>query len=346
MSVLDQSPIPKGSTAAEALRDTVLLARQAERLGYRRCWLAEHHNTASLAGSAPEVLTGYVASQTSSIRVGPGGVLLSHYSALKVAETFNVLSALFPGRIDLGLARADGADAPAVAALQGARGSVGEAEYRERLIDLLAFQEPTRGGGGRLGGVRAMPDSVASPEVWVLGSSSHGAALAATLGLPFCFAHFISPRFVVQILTAYRASFLPSARYLHPRAMLAVSVICADTDNEAEVLAASDDVWHLRGEGGDRGALLSPQEAACYPATTLERELIAQHRTRRILGSPSRVHAALDKLAATCGVDELVVRTICHDPSARLRSYQLLAQAFGLQTVPVADLPVGLEPEA
>jgi luciferase family oxidoreductase group 1 len=334
LSVLDQSPVPNGSTAAEALHDTVVLASHAERLGYRRYWLAEHHNTASLAGSAPEVLTGYVASQTSSIRVGAGGVLLSHYSALKVAETFNVLSALFPGRIDLGLARADGADAPAVAALQGARGPVGEAEYRDRLIDLLAFLEPIGDESRRLGGIRAMPEGVAPPEVWVLGSSSHGAALAATLGLPFCFAHFISPRFAVQILAAYRGTFQPSSRCPQPRAIVAVSVICADTDADAELLAASDDVWHLRAEGGDRGPLLSAPEAACYSATALERELITQHRTRRILGSPSRVHAALVDLAASCCVDELVVRTICHDPSARLRSYQLLAQAFGLQRCP------------
>lgn len=353
LSVLDQSPVPKGSTGADALWATVALAQAADRLGYRRYWLAEHHNTASLAGTAPEVLSACVASQTSSIRVGAGGILLSHYSALKVAEAFRTLEALFPGRIDLGLGRTPGADAPAIAALQHGPGGLSDEDYPQRVADLIDFLDDTLSPDHRFAGARAMPDSPAppgvspgppglvrgspgaagqgSPEVWLLGSSSYGAALAARMGLAFSFAHFVSPRFGPQVMASYRREFKPSRRCVAPRASVAVSVICADSDAEAERLAISDDIWHLRPEGAGRGPLLDVGEAEACELDELEHELVAQHRLRRVVGAPDRVRALLLNLAEDYEVDELVVRSVTHDFGARLRSYELLAEAFGLQ---------------
>ena len=329
LSVMDQSPIPSGSTAAQALADTLALAQEADRLGFRRFWLAEHHNTRSLAGTAPEVMTATIAARTSGIRVGSGGVLLTHYSPLKVAEAFRTLEALYPGRIDLGLGRADGADAVAVAALQQDRHAVDE-EYPERVADLVGFLDDALAPGHRYADVRAMPDTQGTPEVWVLGSSSYGADLAARMGLPFCFAHFVSPRYGRQVMAGYRRHFRPSPRCPAPCASVGVSVICAATDSEADRLATSGDVWGLRKEGAGRGPLLPPEGAEAYPASEVEKELLVQHHARRFTGAPDKVHAALSDLATEFEVDELVVRTVCHDPAARLRSYRLLAEVFSL----------------
>lgn len=330
LSVLDQSPISQGSTAADAVRETVALAQEADRLGYRRYWLAEHHNTASLAGTAPEVLSAYVASQTSSIRVGAGGILLSHYSPLKVAETFRTLEALCPGRVDLALGRTPGADALATAALQHGPGALGDEHYPGQVADVIGFLRDRLGPGHRFAGVRAMPDGPGAPEVWLLGSSSYGSALAATMGLRFSFAHFVSPRFGPQVMAAYRRQFCPSPRCPAPVASVGVSVLCAETDAEAQRLAISDDLLRLRPEGAGQGSLLSVEDAQARALTDLERELLAQQRLRRIVGAPDRVRDLLSVLADAYGVDELVVRTVCHDPKARLRSYELLAAAFAL----------------
>ena len=331
LSVLDQSPVPSGTSPAEALSDTVALARAADRLGYRRYWLAEHHNTASLAGTAPEVLTAYVASQTSAIRVGAGGVLLPYYSPLKVAEAFRTLHALFPGRIDLGLGRAAGTDAVAAAALQHGPGGLGEEHYPAQVADVVGFLHGRLGADHPFAGARAVPEGPGAPEVWVLGSSSYGSSLAAGLGLPFSFAHFVAPEFGPQLTAAYFGRFRPSKVCPAPVANVAVSAICAETDAEAKRLAVSHDVWRLHPEGAERGPLLSVEEAESYTPTPLERQLMAQHRYRRVVGCPGRVRDLLLRIADSHGVDELVVRTICHDPKARLRSYELLAEAFGLR---------------
>lgn len=330
LSVLDQSPIPNGSTATAALQATMALAEEADLLGYRRYWLAEHHNLASLAGTAPEVLSGHVASRTTSIRVGAGGVLLSHYSPLKVAEVFRTLEALFPGRIDLALGRTPGADAVASAALQYGHGDPDDEHYPERVADVIGFLQDTLCPDHRFAGVRAMPDGPGIPQVWVLGSSSYGSALAANMGLPFSFAHFVSPRFGPQIMAAYRRKFRPSIQCPRPQASVGVSVLCAETDNEAERVAISDDVWHLRPGGAGRRSLPSVEEAEALPLTDLERELLAQQRLRRVVGAPDRVRAMLLNLAEAYDVDELVIRTVSHDPEVRLRSYQMLAMACGL----------------
>ncbi|MGH9128177.1 MAG: LLM class flavin-dependent oxidoreductase [Acidimicrobiales bacterium] len=351
LSVLDESPLPDGSSANDALSATAALAQATEALGYRRYWLAEHHNTASIVGTAPEVLAAYVAAHTTSIRVGAGGVLLPYYSPLHVAEAFRTLDALFPGRIDLGLGRAAGADAEAASALLQGRPEVSREEHRQRVADVAALVagsalagDPSTNGNGSAT-VRAMPAGTtppgdeeppgpgaagtgAGPQVWVLGSSSDGASLAAELGLPFCFAHFVSPAFGAQVLDLYRRTYRPSPERPSPVAAAAVSVMCAETAELAEHLATSQAIWRLHPEGAARGPLLSPEEARAYPVSELEQLLIDQDAARSFVGTPGQVVGRLDALASAFGVDELVVRTVCHDPARRLRSYELLAAAL------------------
>ncbi|MDQ3643569.1 MAG: LLM class flavin-dependent oxidoreductase [Actinomycetota bacterium] len=330
LSVLDQSPVPAGTSAADALQQTLSLARAAEALGYRRYWVAEHHGTRSLAATAPEILVGAVAATTSIIRVGSGGVLLSHYSPLKVAETFRTLSALHPGRIDLGVGRTPGADPVTEAALQYLPGVPGDERYVDKVVDLLGFLNDRLEPGHPFEQIRAMPDGVTAPRLWMLGSSSHSGAVAAYLGQPFAFAHFITSAFGPQVVAAYRRGFQPSESVPAPEAVVAVAVMCADTDSEAERLARSAEVWRLRPEGTERGPLLSPEEAAARPLTELEQSKVAQSRAATVVGGPDRVHAELLALAESFDVDELLVVTVCHDPSARLRSYELLAESFRL----------------
>lgn len=330
LSVLDQSPVPQGSTAADAVRETIALAQVTEALGYRRFWVAEHHNTRSLAATAPEILVGAVAAATTSIRVGSGGVMLSHYSPLKVAETFRTLAALYPGRVDLGIGRTAGADPVAEAALQYLPGVPGDERYADKVADLVGFLQDRLEPGHPFESVRAMPDGVTAPDVWMLGSSSHGGAVAAYLGLPFAFAHFITSSFGPQVMAAYRRGFQGAGAVDGPRAAVAVGVVCADTDDEARRLARSADVWRLGPEGSGRGPLLSPEDAAARPLTDLEEAKVAQAQSAMVVGGPEPVRDRLQALADAYGVDELLVVTVCHDPGARRRSYALLADAFGL----------------
>ncbi len=330
LSVLDQSPVPDGSTAADAIGHTLALARAVEAMGYHRYWVAEHHGTRSLAATAPEVLIGAVAGATSTIRVGSGGVLLSHYSPLKVAETFRTISALYPGRIDLGVGRTPGADPITEAALQYLPGVPGDERYVDKVVDLIGFLHDRLDPGHPFEAVRAMPDGVVVPRLWMLGSSSHSGAVAAYLGQPFAFAHFITSAFGPQVVAAYRRGFQPSEPAAEPEALVAVAVMCADTDAEARRLARSAEVWRLRPEGTGRGPLPSPEDAAARELTDLEAVKVAQHQAGTIVGDPAHVHAELSALAASFEVDEILVLTVCHDPAARLRSYELLAGVFGL----------------
>lgn len=341
LSILDQCPVPEGSTPTEALGASLELATTAERLGYHRYWVAEHHNTASLASASPEVLVAAAAARTSVIRVGSGGVLLSHYSPLKVAETFRLLSALHPGRIDLGLGRAAGTDPTTEAALQYRPGALGDEHFAQKLDDLLGFLDGNLADDHPYRLVRAMPAGdvesgpvESGPDVWVLGSSSNGAAAAAYMGLPFAFAHFITAQFGPQIMRAYRKGFAPSSRRQAPQATAAVSVVCAETDGQASRLAASAAVWHLRKEGGERGPLLPPEEAAALPLSSVDRARVDQHRSAMVVGSPETVWARLCELSGEFGVDELVVLTNCHDQAARLRSYRLLAEVAAIAPGP------------
>lgn len=334
LSVLDQCPVPAHSTPVEALAASVRLAQAAEGWGYRRYWVAEHHNTDSLASASPEVVVAAVAARTATMRVGSGGVLLSHYSPLKVAETFRLLDALYPGRIDLGIGRAAGTDAVTEAALQYRPGALGDEHFGQKAVDLLAWLD-----GGQPGppadhpyaGVRAAPvGPTAGPEVWVLGSSSNGAAAAAYLGLRFAFAHFITAEFGPQVMRSYRKGFTPAAGGQgpsEPAAAVAVSVVCADTEAEAKRLALSAGVWGLRPEGTTRGPLLPPDEAAAAAEglTGVERERLRQRVNGIVAGDPDYVRKALGEIAGAFDVDELILLTNCHDPAARLRSYELLS---------------------
>jgi len=347
LSVLDQSPVPDGSTAADAVTETLVLARATERLGYRRFWLAEHHNTPSLAGTAPEILVGAVAAATSTIRVGSGGVLLPYYSPLKVAEVFRMLHTLFPGRIDLGIGRAAGTDAAAEAALLASGGASGDRYFANHLADLVAFlgdgfaNGPRGGGDGGTAaghghpyaGVRAMPAGPGGPEVWLLGSSGQSSAAAAVFGLPFAFAHFIAAEFGPEIVTGYRRRFRAGS-VAAPQVVVAVSVLCAETDAEADRQALATDLWRRGPEGAHRPPIVRPDDVDPRSWTAVERQQAARRRDQLVVGAPDRVRGRLQGLAEEYGADELMVVTVCHDPQVRLRSYQLLADAFDLAPCP------------
>ena len=333
LSVLDQVPVPEGCTPAESVQETLALARAAERLGYRRYWLAEHHDTTSLASTAPEVLVAAVGAATSTIRIGSGGVLLPYYSPLKVAEAFRTLEALHPGRIDLGVGRAAGTGPVAEAALLASGGASGDRHFPEHLAELLGFLRGDLGTDHPWAGVRAMPQGPRAPEVWVLGSSSFSSACAASFGLPYAFAHFITPAYGPQLVAGYRRRFRPGV-IAEPRVAVAVSAVCAPTDAEAERLSSGADLWRLGPEGAERAPILSPEAVAAHRWTDLEREKAAQARAKVVVGGPARAAAALGALAEEFDVDELLVLTVCHDLAARRRSYKLLAEAVGLERQP------------
>ena len=342
LSVLDQSPVREGRTPADAIRETLDLAQAADRLGYHRYWLAEHHSTAGLAGAAPEILIAEVATRTRRIRVGSGGVMLTHYSALKVAEQFRLLETLHPGRIDLGIGRAPGGDARTALALR--RGADAPADtpvpdpwaerevtrFPDQIADLIGFLTDTLPAGHRFATVRAMPAGTGVPEIWLLGSTDASAACAAHLGTGFSFAHFINADGGAAVTRAYARAFRPSRELGAPRASAAVFAVCADTDAEAERLARSRDLFIVRLYTGRIGAYPSVEEAERYPYSPRELAIVHHARQRTVAGAPEPVRARLQALAAEYGVDELVVVTITHDPKARLRSYELLAEAFGL----------------
>ncbi len=330
LSVLDQSPIRTGGTAADAVAETLELAQACERWGYHRYWLAEHHSSRGLAGSTPEILIGQVAARTTRMRVGAGGVMLSHYSALKVAENFRMLEVLYPGRIDLGIGRAPGSDQRTAQALAHGPGALGIEEFPSQIADLVGFLVGDLPPGHPFRGIRAMPDGPTVPEIWLLGSSGESAALAAQFGTAFSFAHFISSSGGVEATRWYLAHFRPSPALRVPRASVAVFALAADTESEALRLARSRDLWILRLYTGRPGAFPSVEEAESYAYTEQDRAIIRHARRRTIAGAPEQVRARLAELASECGVEELVIVTITHDFKARLRSYQLLAEVFGL----------------
>jgi len=325
LSVLDQSPVRTGSTAAAAVQETLELAELCDRLGYRRYWLAEHHATPGLAGSCPEVLIGPVAARTARIRVGSGGVMLQHYSPLKVAEQFRMLETLFPGRIDLGIGRAPGSDQRTAQALRDSDGW-----FPQQVADLLAYLRDALPPDHPHAGVVATPAPPTAPEPWLLGSTDQSAALAAHFGTAFSFAHFIAGEGGPEAIRAYRRAFRPSAWLDAPRASAAVFVVCADTEAEAHRLAKSRDLFIVDLYTGRRAPYPSVEEAEAHPYTPREAAIVEHARRRTVAGAPADVRARLRAFAAAHDVDELVIVTITHDPKARRRSYELLAEAFDL----------------
>jgi luciferase family oxidoreductase group 1 len=330
LSVLDQSPIRSGGTAAEAVHETLQLAEIADRLGYHRYWLAEHHSSAALAGSSPEILIGQVASRTTHLRVGSGGVMLSHYSPLKVAENFRMLETLFPGRIDLGIGRAPGSDQRTARALRQGLGHLGIEHFPAQIADLIGYLHDRLAPDHPFAGVRAMPTGPTTPELWLLGSSDASAIYAAQVGAAFSFAHFISTEGGPEAMHAYRAAFRPSVTLAEPRANVAVFALCADTEAEARRQARSRDLFLLRLYTGRFGPYPSVEEAEGYPYTDRDLAIIQHTRQRTIAGAPEQVRDRLLSLAAEHGVDELVVVSMAHDFKSRVRSYELLADAFAL----------------
>jgi luciferase family oxidoreductase group 1 len=332
LSVLDLSPVPSGTSGSEALRNTLDLARHAERLGYRRYWLAEHHNLPSVASSAPEIMIGQVARETEHIRVGSGGIMLPNHSPLKVAEWFRVLEALFPGRIDLGIGRAPGTDQLTALALRRSRESLVVDDFPSQLAELLAYTDGSFPENHPFRAISAVPVDAPLPPIFLLGSSDYSAHYAAAIGVGFAFAHHINPHDAVTVMQAYRAQFQPSEALSEPWSILGMAVLCAETDERAEELAASLDLSFLRLQQNRRGPLPSPEEARNYPYTPEERIQVQTNRTRFTIGSPETVKAAVIALAEQCAADEVMITTNVHSHADRVRSYELLAEAFGLGT--------------
>jgi luciferase family oxidoreductase group 1 len=331
LSVIDQSPVPAGFTPADALRNTIELACLADRLGYRRYWIAEHHAIPALASPAPEILIDRVAAETSAIRVGSGAVLLPHYSPLKVAETFRVLHALYPDRIDLGIGRAPGGTPLDSYALRRDRDREPPGDdFPKLLLELLAFLRGGFPAAHPFSRIAVSPMMPGAPEVWLLGSSLWSASAAAQLGLPYAFAHFIDQLPTRTALEHYRSHFIPSLGS-QPQTILALGVICADTDDEAERLASSARLFRRRVRQGDVRPIPTPEEAL---AELGPRANEPTHETgewpRYVIGDPERVRTQLIDMASQLALDELMVVTIVHDHRARLRSYELLAAAFNL----------------
>lgn len=335
LGVLDQSPIAEGSTGAEALRNTLDLARLTDACGYHRYWVAEHHGSPMLAGTSPEALIAAIAAGTSRLRVGSGGVMLPHYSPLKVLETFSVLSGLYPGRIDLGLGRTDGTDDPVVAfALRRDRNHPAPDDFGEQLAELLGLLDERLPADHLFARLPALlPGRPEQPQPWLLGSSAQSAIWAAELGLPYAFADFINPGAGVELANVYRERFVASARLAEPRVLVAVWALCADSDVEADRLASSARVASIRGHRGQYGPLPSVESSLRFLDRTRGQEPAGRSR-RLVIGAPTSVRDEMTALAGEYGVDELLIINVVHDHAARRRSYELLAEAFSLDAQP------------
>jgi luciferase family oxidoreductase group 1 len=330
LSVLDLSPVTTATPGSVALHNSLDLARLADKLGYKRYWVAEHHNLANIASSAPEIMIGQIAAVTSQIRVGSGGVMLPNHAPLMVAERFKVLEALFPGRIDLGLGRAPGTDPVTSYALRARQEPREGDDFLERFQELLLLE---RGGfpeNHPFRKVHAVPADVALPPIWLLGSSGYSAELAAAVGMGFAFAHHFADYDATSAMLSYREHFKPSATLQEPYAILGVAVIAADSDSEADRIASSADLHYARRAKGEYAPLASPDEAAAYPYAPIDRERIARQRNRLIVGGVETIKKRLLPLVEATRADEIMVTTMVYDHAARRHSYELLAQAFGL----------------
>ena len=331
LSVLDQSPIAEGSSGVDAIRNTLDLAQLADRLGYHRYWVAEHHGGPMLASASPEVLIGPIAGATTEIRVGSGGVMLPHYSPFKVAETFTILAALFPGRIDLGVGRAAGTDPLTAYALQRDRRDAAPDDFPQQLAELLAYLEdslPTDHPFHRL--AATLPGRPELPVTWLLGSSPQSAIWAGQLGLPYAFADFINPG-GAEVAALYRERFVPERNLRASRTAVAAWVLCAPTDDEAHRLATSSRMTLTLLRRGHLISVPSPEKATEFLAQEGKQTTGELPGRRGIIGSPEKVRLRIEQLAAEYGADEVIVVTITHDHQARRRSYELLAEVMDLR---------------
>jgi luciferase family oxidoreductase group 1 len=336
VSVLDLTLVDSGSSGPQALRNTIETAQVAERLGYHRIWLAEHHNTAAIASPAPEVMIGVLARETSSIRLGSGGIMLPNHSPLKVAETFRVLEALAPGRIDLGIGRAPGTDTLTALALRRSQDALRADDFPEQLAELRGYNSEDFQRVHPFGKIKAEPADVPLPPIWILGSSDFGARLAAALGLPFSFASHINMEMAIPALNYYKSAFVPSPELERPRSMIAVSTICAESDEEVIYHRHSADLSALRLITGRFGPIPSPEEAMVYSWSDVERRHIQPMRDRLIAGTPDQVRERITTLVDATGADEVMVMSRMWGHGNRLRSLELLAGAFGLAGISLA----------
>jgi luciferase family oxidoreductase group 1 len=328
LSVLDLSPVAEGMPPAQALHNTLDLARLADQLGFTRYWVAEHHNMPSIASSAPEIMIGQIAATTTRMRVGSGGVMLPNHAPLMVAERFKVLEALYPGRIDLGLGRAPGTDPATSYALRRRQGISEEDDFLDRFNELMLLESRGFPTGHPFHNVRAMPADVPLPPIYLLGSSDYSAQLAGHIGAVFAFAHHFANFDAAEAMRLYRNSLKPSPSHARPYAILATHVVCAETDEEADRLARTVDLNIVRRGKGEYLPLASPETSAAYDYTPVDKARIAQNRARLSVGSPTTVHAKLMPLIEATQAQELMVTTMIYDHVARKRSYELLAQAL------------------
>ena len=326
LSVLDQSPIRKDSNAREALLETVQLARFADDLGYTRFWVSEHHSTTALAGSAPEVLIAHLAGQTARIRIGSGGVMLPHYSALKVAENFRLLETLFPGRIDLGVGRAPGGDRITAYVLNPAN-QFNEKDFVQQLLDLQAWLNDLVEEGTVHEKVRAIPVAPSVPQQWILSSSGQSGLFAAHLGMAFAFAHFINPHGGPEAVQSYKERFKPSLNLQGPETLMAIFVFCSEDEEKVAQNRAVTAYRFLQLEKG-RFDPVSFDEVKDVEYTPYELARIEANSPRFVMGTPPQVKEQLERLAAAYGVDEIMVANIALSFEDRLRSYELLAEMF------------------
>lgn len=327
LSILDLAPVGDGQSPVDALARTVELARLGERVGYTRYWVAEHHGMPGIASSSPEIIMGHVASATERIRVGSGGIMLPNHAPLRIAEAFQTLAALHPGRVDLGIGRAPGTDQVTSQALRPFDPEL----FPQQLAELMALSRRTFPVDHPFHRVRVVPDGVPLPPIWLLGSSGASARMAGTLGLGYGFASHFSPTPAAPALDAYREAFTPSADFPAPHVILGVAVVCADSAERADYLASSMDLSWVRLQKGEFEPLPTPEIARAYHYTPAEQAVVRNRRALQVVGAPDQVASALRQIAADSGADELMVTTMVHDPDARIRSYELLAEAFAAE---------------
>ncbi|MFI9718109.1 LLM class flavin-dependent oxidoreductase [Streptomyces sp. NPDC052396] len=341
LSVLDLAPVGSGRTARDALRSTVDLARLTERRGYHRFWVAEHHSMPGIASSSPAVILAHLAAHTDRIRLGSGGVMLPNHAPLVIAEQFGTLEALAPGRVDLGLGRAPGTDGATAAALRRGESAEGADDFPRQLAELIRFLDDDFPEGHPCAGIHAVPGPVQGrvaggvqradrPSVWLLGSSGFSARLAGALGLPFSFAHHFSAANTVPALELYRESFRPSAVLDRPYAKIGVQVVAADSAEQARRQVLTGSLAMLRLRMGRPGLVPTPEEAEEHRLTPVEQEFIQDRLRNVVFGTKDEVRAGLDALVARTGADELMLTANVHGAEARLRSYDLVADAYGL----------------
>lgn len=331
LSVLDLSPVPTGHTAGDALRSSIDLARDVEAWGYRRMWVAEHHNMPGVASAVPAVLIAHLATATTRLRVGSGGVMLPNHAPLAVAEAFGMLESLHPGRIDLGIGRAPGTDQLTASALRRVVGAGDADDFPQRFAELRAFFADEFPADHPYRQVHAIPALGAQPALWLLGSSGYSAQVAGLLGLPFAFAHHFSAGNTLPALELYRSSFRPSEALGEPCVIVGAAVVCADSEDQARWLHGSSRLSMLRLRTGRPSTLPDPAEAARHVYTPADQQIVEAATGSHIVGDPDQVAAGLGSLAERTGADELMLTTAVHDPAGRTRSFELVAQAWGLE---------------